>query len=84
VNFVPDSIIAAFENEGVFSVGTISVQGFNIPANLARCLYRSTTTPEIGDFTVAAELAADIDNVDLSPLPTIEITAIDLVAAAAN
>ncbi|MFT4570786.1 MAG: hypothetical protein ACI91F_001663 [Candidatus Binatia bacterium] len=76
-NLVLGVIFRALEEQpGTLNVALISIDGFDLPLPVARCLFRSVTTPTIDDFEFSDLDAANTDSVPVTPPPTIAITAI--------
>lgn len=75
--------VANAAEEGLLRVGTIAVLGFDLPVDMARCTFRSTTEPVIDDFTVEVEDASSAVSEEIFPLPTVVISSIQEAGTAA-
>jgi hypothetical protein len=61
------------DDENTVVVAQVSIEGMNGPVSLFECLFESSETPVPADFAVQVTEAVDPNEMDVIPLPAVEI-----------
>jgi cysteine-rich repeat protein len=69
------------DDEKLLEAGIISVDGFDGPARIARCIFKASTAPHVSDFEITVLAADDPDLNPITPFPEVVVESIDCAGA---